>query len=319
MKEIKIEDMEGILIGHAADIKAGTGCTVILCENGALAGIDVRGGAPASKETELLKPYNLVDTVHAILLSGGSSFGLDAAAGVMEYLEKKNIGFDAGVARIPIVPAASLFDLAVGAPDIRPDKKMGYDACVNASNKNISEGNVGAGTGASVGKILGMNRAMKSGLGIYGMQTGALKVISIVAVNALGDVFNPDTLEVIAGLLDESGKKIISTEEVLYSAYENKENRFSSNTTIGCVITNAKFTKTELTKIASMTHDGFARAIKPVHTMYDGDTIFALSTGELKADISAVGALSAATMAKAIYRGAIMAESAYGLKVKKDL
>jgi L-aminopeptidase/D-esterase-like protein len=319
LNEIKIEDMDGIFIGHAEDLKAATGCTVILCENGARAGIDVRGGAPASKETELLKPFNLIDTVHAILLTGGSSFALDAAAGVMEYLENKNVGFDTGVARVPIVPAAALFDLAVGHPGVRPDKKMGYDACVKAKANNIAEGNAGAGTGASVGKLLGMKRAMKSGIGIYGLQTGALKVISIVAVNALGDVFDPDTLEAVAGLLDESGRKIISTEEEIYSKYRNKENGFSGNTTIGCVITNARFSKTELTKIASMTHDGFARAIKPIHTMYDGDTVFALSTGEVEADITAAGTLAARTTARAIYRGAITAESAYGLKAMRDL
>ena len=319
MKEITITDIQGIKIGHSQNFKAATGCTVVLCENGAVAGVDVRGGAPASRETELLNPVNMIEQIHAVVLSGGSAFGLDSASGVMEYLEENKIGFDVQITRVPIVCAASLFDLYIGDWRIRPDKKMGYEACRNATIEKSPEGNIGAGTGASVGKILGMERAMKSGLGIYGLQIGELKVASIVAVNCLGDVLDPDSQEKVAGLLDETRTKIIDTEEVIYKNFKNKKNLFSSNTTIGVVATNGKFTKAQINKIASMSHNGFARTIRPTHSMYDGDTVFAVSTCEADADINTVGSLAAFTMAKAIFRAATLAEGRYGLKASRDL
>lgn len=318
MKEIKITDIKGIKVGHAQNEKAATGCTVVICEKGAWAGVDVRGGGPASRETELLKPVNLVEQIHAVMLSGGSAYGLDAGSGAMAFLEERGIGFDVQVAVVPIVCGAALFDLIVGDPKVRPDKAMGYEACVNASEEMVTEGNVGAGTGATVGKLLGTGRLMKSGLGTYGVQIGDLQVAAIVAVNALGDVIDVDTGKRLAGLLSEDKTKIISTEETMYAQYEDQTNLFSGNTTIGVIVTNAKITKTQATKIASIAHNGFARAIRPVHTMFDGDTIFVMATGEVEVMPDAVGALAAEVMSRAINRAATEAKPAYGLKASRD-
>ncbi len=208
MKEIKITDIKGIKVGHAQDQAGGSGCTVILCEKGAWAGVDVRGGGPASRETELLKPVNLVEQIHAVMLSGGSAYGLDAGSGAMQFLEESNVGFDVGVGVVPIVCGASLFDLVVGDPKCRPDKAMGYEACKNASDGPVAEGNVGAGTGATVGKFLGTAHMMKSGLGAYAVQIGELQVAAIVAVNALGDIVDVDTGKRIAGLLNEDNTQL---------------------------------------------------------------------------------------------------------------
>lgn len=318
MKEIKITELKGIKVGHAQDVKGGTGCTVILCEKGACAGVDVRGGAPATRETDLLNPMNMVDLIHGVVLSGGSSYGLDASAGVMTFLEEKGVGFDVGVGVVPIVCAASLFDLIVGDPKCRPDKSMGMEACKNASTGHVEEGNIGAGTGAAVGKLFGTSRMMKSGLGIFGLQIGELQVAAVVAVNALGDVIHVDTGKRIAGLLNETGMELSNTEEAMYVQYDEKIQVFSGNTTIACVITNAKLTKAQANKIASIAHDGYARAIRPVHTMADGDTIFVMATGEIEAMPDAVGALAAEVISKAINRGVMQAEPAYGLKAAKD-
>lgn len=318
MKEIKITDIQGIKVGHAQDKAGASGCTVILCENGAAAGVDVRGGGPASRETELLKPINMVEQIHAVMLSGGSAYGLDAGAGAMSYLEEKGAGFDVGVGVVPIVCGASLFDLVVGDPKCRPDKEMGYQACLNATDGDVAEGNVGAGTGASVGKFLGIEHMMKSGLGTYAVQIGELKVGAIVAVNALGDVVDVDTGKRIAGLLNEDHTKLSNTEETMYAQYDQDKNVFSGNTTIGCIVTNAKLTKSQANKLASIAHNGFARAIRPVHTMADGDTIFVMATGEAEALPDAVGALATDVMARAVNRAARMAEPAYGLKAAKD-
>ena len=318
MKEIKITDIRGIKVGHAQDKTGASGCTVILCEKGAWAGVDVRGGGPASRETELLKPVNMVEQIHAVMLSGGSAYGLDAGAGAMAYLEEKGAGFDVGVGVVPIVCGASLFDLVVGDPKCRPDKEMGYQACRNASDGNVTEGNVGAGTGASVGKFLGIEHMMKSGLGTYAVQIGDLQVAAIVAVNALGDVVDVDTGRRIAGLLNEDNTKLSNTEETMYAQYAQDKNVFSGNTTIGCIVTNAKLTKSQANKLASIAHNGFARAIRPVHTMADGDTIFVLATGETEALPDAVGALATEVMARAVNRAVKMAEPAYGLKAARD-
>ncbi|WP_027398359.1 P1 family peptidase [Anaerovorax odorimutans] len=318
MKEIKITDIKGIKIGHAQNFEGGTGCTVILCEKGACAGVDVRGGGPATRETDLLNPVNMVEKIHAVLLSGGSAYGLDACSGVMEYLEEHKAGFDVGVGIVPIVCGASLFDLVVGDPKCRPDKKMGYDACINSEKGKIEEGNVGAGTGATIGKFLGTSNMMKSGIGIYALKIGELQVAAVVSVNALGDVIDVDTGKRIAGLLNKDHTKISNTEETMYEKYSNNVNVFNGNTTIGCIITNAKLTKSQANKIASITHNGYARAIRPVHTMADGDTIFVMSTGEVDVFPDAVGALSSEVMARAINRAVIKAKSAYGLKSASD-
>jgi len=319
IKEIKFTDIEGIKVGNAQDLDAGTGCTVIICEEGARAGVDVRGGSPGTRETDLLKPENLVDKAHAVLLSGGSAFGLDAASGVMKYLEERNVGFDVQITRVPIVLSAVLFDLAVGDYRVRPDFEMGYRACLNATDKECPNGNIGAGTGATVGKFLGINRAMKGGLGSYAVQVGDLKVGAIVAVNALGDIIDPESGEILAGLLDEKKERLIGTENTMLKAYNERKNLFSGNTTIGVVATNAKLTKAEANKVASMAHNGYGRAIRPAHTLFDGDTIFTMATGKVEADINVVGFLAAGVMERAIVNAVKSAQSAFGIKAYRDL
>ena len=324
-KEIKITDIENIKIGNAEDEKAGTGCTVIICERGAITGLNVRGGGPASRESELTKPFASAEVIHAVLLSGGSAFGLDAAGGVMKYLEERNIGFDVGVTKVPLVCESCIFDLRVGDYKIRPDAKMGYRACVNSEKNNIQMGNHGAGTGATVGKILGIDFAMKSGLGFYALQIGNLKVGAIVSVNAFGDIFDYESGSMIAGVLNKEKNGFRNSEEELIKIAENKnlsfdiENNITTNTTIGAVITNAKFTKSQMGKIASMTHNGFARTIKPVHTTLDGDSIYAMSVGDVNANLDAVGSIAAIVMGKAINSAIINTKSAYGFKAYNDL
>ncbi len=318
LKEIKITDIEGFQIGHAQDLVGATGCTVILCENGAFAGVDVRGGGPASRETELLKPVNLVEQIHGVMLSGGSAYGLDASSGAMAYLEEKGIGFDVGVGVVPIVCGSSLFDLVVGSPAARPNRDMGYEACMNAGYGDLLEGNVGAGTGASVGKFFGVERMMKGGLGAYALQVGSLKIGAVVAVNALGDIIDVDSGDRIAGLLNETGTGLCSTEEAMYQQYDSDKNVFSGNTTIGCIITNAKLTKNQANKVASIGQNGLARAIRPVHTMADGDTVYVMASGEVDVMVDAVGALATDVCARAINRAVRMAESAYGIKAARD-
>lgn len=318
-----ITDVPGIEVGQAQDNLALTGCTVLICRKGAVAGVDVRGSAPGTRETDLLNPINLVEKVHAILLAGGSAFGLDAAGGVMHYLEEQKIGFNTGVAKVPIVPAAILFDLALGNNNIRPDADMGYKACLAASNAPCEEGNVGAGTGASVGKMFGMALAMKSGLGSASIRINGLIIGAIVAVNAFGDIVDPENGEVIAGLrsgkvgpLRVGGKNyfadtLANIKKPVGRAVLGLATR--SNTVIGAVATNARLTKAEATKVAQMAHDGLARAVRPAHTMLDGDTIFALSTGNKKADVTTVGALAGEVMTQAILRAVKMAAPAGGI------
>lgn len=319
MKEIKFTDIQGIKIGNAQNLEAATGCTVIICEEGATGGVDVRGGSPGTRETDLLEPENLVDKIHAVVLAGGSAFGLDAASGVMKYLEERNIGFDVQVTKVPIVASAVLFDLGIGDFRVRPDFNMGYEACLNATDNECPNGNVGAGTGATVGKFFGPNRAMKGGLGSYAIQIGDLQVGAIVAVNALGDIVDNDTGEIIAGLLDEKGERLIGTEEEMAKVYNEKRNLFSGNTTIGVVATNGIFTKAQMKKLASMSHNGYARAIRPAHSIFDGDTIFTMATGKVEADLSVVGFLAATVMEKAIVKAIKSAESLYGYKSYRDL
>lgn len=318
MEPIDFMEIGGVKVGHAQDEDAATGCTVILAEQGAVLGVDVRGGAPGTRETDLLDPVNLVEAAHGVLLTGGSAFGLDAAAGVMAFLEERGIGFDVQVTHVPIVCAAALFDLMVGRHDVRPDKAMGYRACEAAVSHTCPMGSVGAGTGASVGKILGMETAMKGGLGHFALQAGALKVGALVAVNCLGDVLDPETGRVLAAPLIESGKKLGSTEEIMAARCTDQKNLFSGNTTIGLVLTNALLTKAQATKLSSMAQNGYARTMRPAHSMFDGDTIFAMSTGQVAADLSTIGLMAARAMERAVVAAVTSAKSLGGVKSHAD-
>jgi L-aminopeptidase/D-esterase-like protein len=319
MREIEFSQIEGFRVGHAQELEAATGCTVILSQEGAVAGVDVRGGAPGTRETDLLNPVNLVQKIHAVLLAGGSAFGLDAACGVMQYLEERDIGFDVRGVKVPLVCGAVLFDLAVGDGRVRPDRAMGYRACVDAERGRGGQGNIGAGAGATVGKAFGMGRAMKSGLGCFALQAGDLKIGAIVAVNALGDVLDPATGERLAGLLTEDLKSLADTEEALISAYAEKMDFFGGNTTLGVVATNASLTKAQAAKVASMAHNGSARALRPAHTLFDGDTIFVLATGHVRADATVVGLLAAKVVERSIVVAVKSARSLCGLKCWADL
>jgi L-aminopeptidase/D-esterase-like protein len=319
-----ITDIPGIRVGHAQDEEALTGCTVVLCENGAIGGVDQRGGAPGTRETDAMHPMHLVNEVHAVVLAGGSAFGLDAATGAVRYLEERGVGFDVRVARVPIVPAAILFDLGIGRGDVRPDAEMGYQACLNASAEPPAEGNIGAGTGATVGKILGLGGAMKSGIGTASLEIGSGIIVgAIAAVNVFGDVVDPSTGQIIAGarVLHEGPEKIgrgpyfADTMCVMESLVGRTILGFMSrgNTAIGIVATNAKFDKEQINKVAQMAQDGLARTVKPAHTMLDGDTIFALATGEKKADVNIVGAFAAEVFSQAMLRAVYTAKPAAGL------
>ncbi|MCY4567053.1 MAG: P1 family peptidase [Candidatus Poribacteria bacterium] len=284
-----------ITVGHATDSTARTGCTVVLCPAGATAGVDVRGAAPGTRETEALRPGRLVQKAHAVLLTGGSAFGLDAAGGVVQYLEEQNVGFPAGPVRVPIVPAAVIFDLGVGDAKVRPDKEMGYQACLNATDEPVVMGAIGAGTGATVGKAPGVTSS-PGGVGSACMRLDSgLIVAAIVVVNALGNVVHPRTGEILAGG-KENGDFVDITERLL-----NADLVQGTNTTIGVVATNATLSPAEVHRVAEMAHDGMARAIRPAHTMFDGDTLFALATGShTGSGVNAVGILAAEVVAKAI-------------------
>jgi L-aminopeptidase/D-esterase-like protein len=319
-----ITDVPGIRLGHAQDYEALTGCTVILCEDGAIGGVDQRGGAPGTRETDLLRPLHLVEQLHAVLLAGGSAFGLEAASGVVRYLEEQGAGFDTGVAHVPIVPAAILFDLGIGRADVRPDAAMGYMACQNASSEPVIEGNVGAGTGCTVGKILGMEQAMKSGIGSASIELGGGVVIgALAAVNAIGDIFDPSSGMIIAGVRSPNARTdgvdveatFANTLEVMkaHIGHEGVGYGGGDNTVIGVVATNAALNKEKANFVAQMAQDGLARTIRPAHTMLDGDTIFALSTGDLVVDVNSIGAFAAEALSQAILRAVWMAEPAGGL------
>jgi L-aminopeptidase/D-esterase-like protein len=316
-----ITDVPGIKVGHYTDTEAATGCTVILCETGAVAGVDVRGSAPGTRETDLLRPGNLVEKVQAVLLSGGSAFGLDAAGGVMRYLEERGFGHDTIVAKVPIVPAAVLFDLNTGSCKIRPGIEEGYQACLAATEKEVTEGCVGAGTGATVGKILGIECAIKSGLGTASRKIGDdVIVAAIVAVNAVGDIVNHKTGEILAGPRNQKNNGFLSTVELLTgSTNSNIKNPLPTNTTLGVVATNANLTKEQVNKLAQMAQDGIARAINPSHTMYDGDTIFALSAGDKTADLTTLGTAAAEVVSDAIVRAVQQAETLAGIPAIKDM
>jgi len=300
-----LTDVRGLRVGHFTETRRPTGCTVILAPEGAVAGVDVRGAAPGTRETELLSPLNAIDKVHAIMLAGGSAFGLDAAGGVMRWLEERGVGVPVGPARVPIVPAAILFDLWVGDHTIRPDAAAGYAACDAASTAPVTEGNVGAGTGAAVGKLFGIHRAMRGGLGSASITVGGITVAALVAVNAIGDVVDPATGEPIAGARSEDGLRLQGTMASMRRGELMAPLQAGSATTIGVVATDAVLTKAQAGKLAQMAHDGFARSINPVHTMTDGDTIFALATGASGqgANLTLLGALAADVMATAVVRG----------------
>lgn len=311
LKEIPVTEVEGLRIGNAQDMEAKTGVTVLLFDKGAKAGVDISGGGPASRETPLTSPITADNPINAIVLSGGSAFGLAASDGVMRYLEERGIGFETGYAKVPLVCQSCIYDLGYGRADVRPDASMGYAACVDAekklplekreSQKHPDMGNVGGGTGATVGKLYGMGRSMKAGLGIYAVSAGKLQMAAVVVVNALGDIYDPKNGQKIAGLRTEDGQGFADTCQEIYKM-SLRQNLTNSNTTIGAVVTNGKFSKAEMNKIASMTRTAYARCIRPVGTMADGDTIYAASTGDVEADINMAGTLAAEVMAEAIVR-----------------
>jgi len=315
-KLISITDIDGIKVGHAQDEKGGTGCTVILCEKGAVAGCDVRGGGPATRDTPLLAPNSGDHPIYAVMLSGGSAFGLDACGGAMQYLVEKGIGFPVGPYRVPLTVGASVFDLPLGEGPVFPDKAMGYEACKNASDGEVAVGNVGAGTGCSAGKIAGIKRAMKCGIGTYGAEYNGLKIAAIAAVNAVGNVMDIDTGKYIAGMMNKEKTEVIDAVE--YMIENTLPVHSIENTTISCIVTNARLTQAGANKVASIAHNGYARTVRPVHTYADGDTIFVLSTGEVEASVNLVGALADECVARAI-NNAAKVDGKYGLIGYNDI
>lgn len=308
-----ITDVPGIKVGHAQDWEAGTGCTVIIVENGAVAGVDVRGGAPGTRETDLLDPVNIVQKIHAIYLSGGSAFGLDGASGVMHFLEEKGIGFVTGPVKVPIVTGAVIFDLNIGNPSVRPDREMGYRACLDAHSGSIKEGCIGAGVGATVGKYYGNSRCMKGGLGTTSIQIGELIVGALVVVNAFGDIIDPSTGKILAGTLNEEKNQFVHTDQLLLNQVFLERNPFLQNTTLGVVATNAELGKAEAKRLSMSAHDGFARCISPSHTLYDGDVIFALGTGKIKVDLNQLNSISAYVISGAVKKAVLAASTMYGI------
>ena len=307
-REISVLDIQPLRIGQVEDTEAATGMTVLISDEGMRAGLDVRGGGPASRDSQMLNPLMSMQKIHAVVLSGGSAFGLGAGNGVMQYLEEHDIGFDTGVAKVPLVVQSDIYDLTVGSAAVRPDSKMGYAAAKAAfETPNYKDGNYGAGCGASVGKIGGMETAMKTGVGSYAIQIGELQIGAIVVLNALGDIYDWKSGAQVAGLLSED-----KTDEAV-------ENKFTGNTTIAAVITNGHFDKAQLCKIAGVAHNGYARAINPVHTSADGDSIYAVSVGEVNADQDLVAALGAEVLSEAILRAVTSADSAYGLPSASEL
>ncbi len=318
-------DIDGVKIGHYTDPSRPTGCTVVLVEAGAVAGVDVRGSAPGTRETDLLNPINTVEKVHAILLSGGSAFGLEAASGVMKFLEERGIGYQTGAARIPIVPAAVLYDLNLGDPKIRPGPQAGYEACRQATPESCQEGSFGAGAGATVGKLFGFEFGMKGGVGTASLQVGPWLVGAIVAVNCVGDVVDPATGRILAGSRTPEGKTLRDSVASMKRG-ESISRPFSENTTLAVLVTNVQLNKAAVSKLAQMAQDGLARAIHPAHTPYDGDTVFALSTGEHpvgsipKVEILTIlGTLAAEAVSQAILRAVTLAKGLPNLPAYADL
>ncbi|MGN1056618.1 MAG: P1 family peptidase [Comamonas sp.] len=303
--------VQGLLIGHATHTLRPTGCSVVLCPSGAVAGVDVRGAAPGTRETDLLHPSNLVQQVHGIVLAGGSAWGLDAATGAVRWLEEQGAGLDIGVGRIPLVPAAVLFDVMLGDMRVRPDAGLGYAACQVASNQRPAEGSVGAGAGAVVGKIFGWQRAMKGGIGTASVTVEGITVGALVACNALGDVLHPLTGETLAGARTPDGQHLLHAREALLRGDAPHTILAGSNTTIGVVATDAVLTKAQAHRLAVTAHDGLARSINPVHTMSDGDTLFALATGHSGRTLGmmALSTMAAEAVAIATARAVLLAQS----------
>lgn len=319
MRQIHLSQIPGFLVGHAQDIDNATGCTAILCKDGALAGVDVRGGSPASRETELLRPENTVQQIHCVMLSGGSAYGLEAGDGAMAFLEEQGIGFDVGIGRVPIVCGASLFDLELVSAKRRPDKAMGYAACQNAwRGGEPAQGNVGAGTGATVGKFYNTERMMKCGIGIWAGQIGDVQCGAIVAVNALGDVVDWESGRILAGLLNEDRTGFADTRRCMYQELQKSRNLWSGNTTIGCVITNARLDKCQCRKAAVIAHDGYAQSIRPAHCTVDGDTLFVMASGQVEVAPDSFYAMASEAVARAVKQAALTAAPAYGLKAAAD-
>jgi L-aminopeptidase/D-esterase-like protein len=306
-----ITDVAGIEVGHFTDTRRPTGCSVVIARQGAVAGVDVRGAAPGTRETDLLQPSNLVERVHAITLSGGSAWGLDAASGVMQWLEEHGIGLPVGFGLVPIVPAAVLFDLPVGDHRIRPDARAGYEACAAASSAAPQEGNVGAGAGALVGKAFGIAHAMKGGIGTASLRVGGVTVGAIVACNAVGDVVDPNSGMVIAGARSSDGQRLRDTRAALLAGEPMTPVLAGTNTTIGVIATDAVLSKPQAQRLAQVAHDGLARTINPVHTMLDGDTLFALATGQSgqTASMMLLATLAAEVTARAVVRAIAAAQS----------
>ena len=313
-----ITDVSGVKVGHYTDKEAVTGCTVILCETGAVAGVDVSGSSPGTKETDVLRAGNLVDMVQAIVLSGGSAFGLEAATGVMRYLEERGFGYETSAGRVPIVPAAIIFDLNIGDSRIRPGANEGYQACLAATDIEVTEGCVGAGTGATVGKSLGVERAVKSGLGTASQRiVGDIVVAALMVVNAVGDVIESGTGKILAGPRKSGESGFLSTSQLWKGKFKEAVPPF--NTVIGVVATDAKLNKVEATKLAHVAQVGIARTIDPCHTMYDGDALFALSSGDKEADLNVLGATAAEVVAEAIVRAIRKAETLAGVPAARDV
>jgi L-aminopeptidase/D-esterase-like protein len=316
-----ITDVQGVAVGHFTEPRRPTGCTVLLLGKGATAGVDVRGSAPGTRETDLLNPTNTVQQVHAILLAGGSAFGLDAASGVVRYLEEHGVGYSLGNSIVPIVPAAILYDLQIGDQKIRPTAESGYKACQAASTARVVEGNVGAGAGATIGKMFGSKQAMKSGLGSASVRIAGTGIVvgALVAVNAVGDVVDPKTGKIIAGARKPDGSGFMDSMARIREGYSVQAD--STNTTIGVIATNVALDKAQATKVAQMAHDGLARTINPVHTPSDGDTIFAVATGAIatRANHGSIGALAADVMAQAVLRAVMSARGVAGLPSYSDL
>ncbi|MBA2674679.1 MAG: P1 family peptidase [Ramlibacter sp.] len=307
-----ITDVAGIEVGHFSDTRRHTGCTVVLARGGAVGGVDVRGAAPGTRETDLLDPTNTVDRVHAVMLAGGSAWGLDAAGGAMRWLGEHGIGLPVGRTHVPIVPAAVLFDLYLGDLSVRPDADAGYAACAAASADAPAEGNVGAGSGALVGKIFGMERAMKGGIGTASVRVRGITVGALVACNALGDVIDPATGRVLAGARTADGSALLDARRAMLDGEVPTRVAPGSNTSIGVIATDAVLTKAEASRLATVGHDGFARSINPAHTPLDGDALFALATGRagtaidmmtlctLAAEVVALATVRAVTQARGI-------------------
>ncbi len=307
LKEIKITEIGDFKIGNSEDKENWTGVTVIISKEGMRAGVDIRGGGPASRETPLLSPFSNPEKINALVFSGGSAFGLNASTGVVKYLEERNIGYDTYCAKVPLVCHSCIYDLGYKSSKIKPDEKMAYNACIDSEKNIIKEGNVGAGCGATVGKLYGMDQCQKAGIGIYAVEIQGIKIGAIVVVNAWGDVFNGKG-EKIAGLTTKDKKQFLNFREEMYKSIKSIKKDNSGNTTLAAIITNAKFSIAHLCKIASMAQDALARRIDPIHTMKDGDTIYALTTDEIEADINIVGTIATQVLEIAIERSVITAK-----------